>query len=154
MSGSLLIVDTNLLIVLVVAMCGPEYVGRAKRTERYTKEDAALLGSIVSRYDGVLVTPQILTEVSNLSGQITGKLFWQVRDALELLVPQWAEHAESSADLVGDSTFRKFGVTDAAIRRASGRASAVLSDDLPLCDALGRQGITVINFATERAQRL
>jgi len=153
-SDSLLLLDTNLLVVLVVAACEPDSIGRVKRTEVYTKDDAALIGSVVSAHRGILVTPHIITELSNLTGQIGGKLFYQIRDSLIGLIPQWTEYSEPSADIATDPLFRAFGITDAAIHRASREAFAVLTDDLPLYDTLGRRGVNVINFTHLRIRNL
>lgn len=143
---SLLLIDTNLLLVLLIATVDPEQVPRFKRTRKYSLTDAALLNDYAGEYEGILVTPHVLTEVSNLAGQLSEPLLGVIRDQLSALVPQWIEHAEPAADVVGDVLFRRFGLTDAAIGRAAGKAVAVLTDDLPLYASLSRAGVNAVNF--------
>lgn len=148
----MLLVDTNLLLVAIVAAVDSRQVGRIGRTRGYTAADAALLDEVVSEHDSILVTPHILTEASNLLGKVEQPLLAMIRSRLAELVPKWTERADSSSDVVSDPFFRRFGMTDAAIVRASGADVTVLTDDLPLYDALARQGHRAINFTHVRTR--
>lgn len=148
----LLLIDTNLLLVIVVAAIDRSQVERVGRTRAYTFADAALLDEIAAAHDSIVVTPHVLTEVSNLLGKLEQPLLSQVRSRLTALVPDWLERPTSSEELVKDPFFHRFGVTDAAIARAAGADVTVLTDDLPLYDALGRSGHHAINFTHVRTR--
>jgi hypothetical protein len=148
----LLLIDTNLLLVAVVAAIDPHQVGRVGRTRAYTVADTVLLESIVAEHDNILVTPHILTEVSNLLGKVDRPLLFAVRSRLAALVTMWSEIAEPSKEVLNDPFFQRFGMTDAAISRVAGPSVTILTDDLPLYDALGRRGYNVINFTHVRAE--
>jgi len=150
--SKLLLIDTNLLVVAVVAAVDSSQIERVGRTKGYTVGDAALLDEVVVEHDNILVTPHILTEVSNLLGKLKQPLLSLIRSRLASLVPQWAERATSSSEVVNDPFFLRFGMTDAAIARVSGADVTVLTDDLPLYDALGRNGYRAINFTHVRAR--
>lgn len=141
-----ILIDSNLLLVLMVASVDRDQVARFKRTRRYTAEDADLLLKYVAQFDQVLVTPHVLTETSNMTGQMTGRLLDDVRILTAALVPTWVEQREASVDVVGDPMFRRFGLTDAAIRRAATRETTVLTDDLELFAYLTNVGVSAVNF--------
>ena len=83
-----LFVDTNLLLVLVVGLLDPEQVEKFKRTRSYTREDYSLLSDFVSGYDGLLTTPNVLTEVSNLAGYLSEPLRKQAFATLAALTAE------------------------------------------------------------------
>ena len=64
-----LLIDTNILLLFFVGLYDRSWVERFKRTRRYTAQDFDLLMEIVLRFDRIITTPHILSEVSNLSGQ-------------------------------------------------------------------------------------
>ena len=61
-----IILDANLLLLIVVGDIGEDRIRSFKRTRKYEPEDYRLVKSIVSFFPRVIVTPNVLTEVSNL----------------------------------------------------------------------------------------
>lgn len=149
----LLLIDTQLLLVAIVAAVDPRHIERIGRTKAYSIEDAVLLEGIASDHDGILVTPHILTEASNLlAREVVDPLLTTIRLRLAALVPTWVETLDKSAEVVTDPLFVRFGLTDAAIARTAASDVTILTDDLPLFDALGRRGYRIINFTHVRTQ--
>lgn len=62
-----ILVDANLLLVYFLGSFNPQLIPQYKRTEKYTLEDFAVLCRIIKCFDCLITTPNILTEVSNLS---------------------------------------------------------------------------------------
>lgn len=65
-----ILVDANLLVVLLVGKLGPEHLKncRATKSNSFTPDDYSLLVQGVAKFDKLVTTPHILTEVSNLAG--------------------------------------------------------------------------------------
>jgi hypothetical protein len=64
------LLDANLLLLLVVGATDRSYIKRHKRLKAYTESDFDALQEIIQTMTGIVVTPNILTEVSNLAKQI------------------------------------------------------------------------------------
>src|SRR4051812_13958525 len=60
------LIDTNILLLHVVGSWNRALIPSSKRTSVFTEEDFDLLQETLSAYSPLLVTPAILTEVSNL----------------------------------------------------------------------------------------
>jgi len=65
-----LLIDTNLLIMFFIGFFDPQQVSRFGRTDRYDAADFYALAQLVEYFRRVIVTPHILAEVSNLSGDL------------------------------------------------------------------------------------
>ena len=67
-SSGVLLLDTNLLLLLFIGGKDTSFIKKAKTLSAYTEEDYELLQEFVSlnRFTGLLTTPHIITEVSNL----------------------------------------------------------------------------------------
>ncbi len=59
-------VDANLLVLLIVGNVNYGHIPKHKRTKAYTVDDYHKLCSILGKVGQIFVTPNILTEVSNL----------------------------------------------------------------------------------------
>lgn len=70
-SSSELLLDTNLLLLLSIGGKNTSLISKAKTLTAYTEEDYNLLQEFVrlNRFTGLLTTPHIITEVSNLLGK-------------------------------------------------------------------------------------
>ncbi len=69
-----ILVDTNLLLLLFMGNFQPARITTFKRTQQFVEEDFQLLMLLLGYFDKIITTPNILTEVSNLSGQLEGNL--------------------------------------------------------------------------------
>jgi len=141
-----LLIDSNLLLLLFVGLYDRNRIARFKRTAQFTIDDFELLVSFVKRFKKVVTTPSILTEVSNLLGQLPDELkssfYGYFAEAIRVLREQYTpSHALSN-----EKAFPKFGLTDTAILRAATGNYLVLTDDFRLAQYLLSQDVDVINF--------
>jgi len=141
-----LLLDSNLLLLYFIGLYDYNTISTFKRTTKYTIEDFDIISRIINFFDRVITTPHILTEISNLSGQLSGKIkshyFKIFAEQIKLL----EENSKPSKDLCDGKCFRKFGLTDSGIVEISRDTYLVMTDDLPLSGYLQSQRIDVINF--------
>jgi len=64
------LVDTNILLLHFVSDYDRELVPRFKRTATFAVDDYDLLIKLLTRFNSVVTTPNVLSEVSNLAGQL------------------------------------------------------------------------------------
>ena len=65
------IVDTNILLLLFVGSVNKKRISKFNRTEQFSPKDYDFLVEIISYFSKIVVTPNILTEVSNFINQLT-----------------------------------------------------------------------------------
>lgn len=141
-----LLVDTNLLLLFFVGLRSQRIIQQFKRTDKYSPEDFDCLKDVIDQFKQVVTTPSILTEVSNLLGQLAGGYRFSAFQAFSLGIQQFQEKFTPSRELIQESCFPKFGLTDAGIVQSANGKFLVLTDDFPLAGYLGSRGIDVINF--------
>ena len=61
--------DTNLLVLLVVGSESRELISKHRRLEHYSAEDYDILVELLQNAENLFVTPNTLTETSNLVSQ-------------------------------------------------------------------------------------
>ena len=143
-----LLIDTNILLLYFVGLFDRSWVERFKRTrDRYSAQDFDLLMDIVLQFDRIVTTPNVLSEVSNLSNQWAepGRTKYFERFAQE--INRLSEEYVVSADAAQASCFPHLGLTDAGIMHLAHDAYLVLTDDLELFGRLTKAGVDVINFS-------
>jgi hypothetical protein len=100
---------------------------------------------MLKRFAQVITTPNILTEVSNLSQAVADRdkaaYFARFAGMLTLIRE---DYVPSAAALAG--RWARFGSTDAAIAEIAKKGYLVLTDDLRLAYALQSDGIATLNF--------
>jgi len=144
-----ILVDANLLVVLLVGKLGSAHLKncRATKSKGFTPEDFSLLEQGVAKFDTLVTTPHILTEVSNLAGGLPEPLLGEFRAKFrEEVVERFSEQTRAAKEIAQDGHFLRFGLTDTAISMIAPGRYLVLSDDLPLCGVLRQRKVDVINF--------
>ena len=143
-----ILVDANLLVILLVGKLGPAHLKncRATKSKSCTSDGYSLLVQGVTKFDTLVTTPHILTEVSNLAGRLQQPLLGEFRGMFRELVERFSEQSLASKEIARDAHFLRFGLTDTAISMIAPGRYLVLSDDLPLCGLLQKRKVDVINF--------
>lgn len=59
------ILDTNIIIVFFVGLYRPDLIPSCKKTSAYSVDDFKYICNVVNQSKNIIVTPQILTELSN-----------------------------------------------------------------------------------------
>ena len=143
---TLLLIDTNLLLVLIVGAYDRGQMERFKRTRAYTSDDFDLLTRFVACFGELVVTPNVLTEVSNLAGQLSEPVRSGVLASIGLLAMQVAERYFPSGDAAREPEFTRLGLADVSVLLAARENVAVVTDDLPLYLRLSALDLHVVNF--------
>lgn len=145
-----ILIDTQPLLLFFVGTYDINLLHRFKHTLRYLKEDYELLILILNKFGKIVITPNILTEVSNLLAQMPWGITQEHGLRISALVKNFQEKFTPSANLISHKHFYKFGLTDlATLDNAKGKY-LVLTDDLSLFGYLQNCGVDVINFTQIR----
>ncbi len=140
------LLDTNILLLYFVGALDPQLIPQFKRTKIFAVEDFATLQALLQHIETYITTPNILTEVSNLAGQLSGRwredYFSIFAQGLTLLDEQYVR----STEIATTSVFRRFGITDAGIIHVAQGKYLTITDDFPLSQYLRSQGADVLNF--------
>ena len=144
--GKGLLIDTNLLLLYFVGMYDQDRITKFKRTRSFSTEDFQLLAGFIGNFKRLITTPNILTEVSNLSGQLSEVLRSGFYKDFATRIGSFDEDYLTSVGIASFAHFDKFGLTDSGIVELVKNKYLVLTDDLTLFAYLQNQPIDAINF--------
>lgn len=147
---SALILDTNLLVLLVVGMTSRAYISRHKRLRSYLEADFDLLTSFVVSAGRVIVTPNTLTETSNLLRQIAEPARTHICEQFRRLIRSAEEHYLDSKSVVQGEEFGWFGLTDSCLLRIRADDCELLTADSRLYSVAISRGVKATNFHHHR----
>jgi rRNA-processing protein FCF1 len=148
-----ILVDANLLLLYFVGSFNPALIPAYKRTKTYTVDDFAVLHRFIHYFDHLLTTPNILTEVSNLSTALEEHVRQEYFKKFKNMVTLLNEKVVLSKRAVANKCFEKYGLTDAVIVELSQKKYLVITDDFKLSNLLYSINIEVINFNHIRGYR-
>jgi hypothetical protein len=142
-----LILDTNVLLLLVVGVHKRERIITYALTRSYTAGDFDLLLRFTELFLRLVVTPNILTEVSNLLGA-KEKAYRPELELLPAVMAKFIEIYEPSHPIMVNQNkfFLKFGLSDVVSCNIVRQDYAILTDDLNLCHYLESNGFAALNF--------
>jgi hypothetical protein len=144
-------IDSNLLLLLWIGSFDRSLIGRFKRTQKYTETDFDLLLGLVARVRLLVTTPSVLTEVSNLAGQLPEEMAEEFRSEMHSAVERLSERHFPCKLAVSESSFVRLGLTDTTLAMLAKDKVLVLTDDLPLYAQLNSDGMPVMNFTHFRS---
>lgn len=153
------ILDANLLLLFLVGACDTAFIAQHKCTQKYTKDDYALLLNILRYFKSeIVITPHILAEVSDLSRRdITGpRLTHYITRMVERLKTYKEEHVtlerllESKIHLIASYGFPDMSI----IEGAKTLGAAVITDDYALSAYAITCKIPSVSFSALRAEGL
>lgn len=146
MSAARIVLDSNLLLLLVVGLAGEGYIAKHRRLRAYTVEDFKLLIKVISGVDYVVVSPNTLTETSNLLAYISEPdrtfLFKVFDGFIQKVTEKYFESRQSSK--LPD--FSKLGLADTVLLELASTTDSLLTADLELYLAASKKGRNVLNF--------
>ena len=143
--------DTNLLVLLVVGSENRELIPKHRRLEHYSAEDFDILSEFLENANQLYVTPNTLTETSNLVGQHGEPERSLLMRRLQFLIHESREIIVASAKASSNYNFEKLGLTDAALLEAVTEEIPLLTVDFDLYLAAIASGEEkAINFNTFR----
>ena len=142
-----LFIDANLLVLLVVGRVGRDLIAKHRRLRAYTAEDYELLVDLIDRVDRIFVTPNTLTETSNLLGQHREPERSRFFDMLRYLIHGSEEVVVASARASDNDAFKRLGLTDAALLEVVTEDTPLVTVDLDLYLAVLDKGTNAaVNF--------
>lgn len=149
-----LLLDTNLILLLLIGRLNIERISQFKRTQSYTPDDYHLLTSVYEEFSRFATTPHVLTEVSNLLGQLQNQWKLEYFRVFAEYIHSVNEVAIATRKLAAHPDFVRFGLSDISILKAAATGYLVLTDDAPLSVLLDVNDAPVINFTHLRAYLL
>lgn len=144
------LLDANLLLLLVVGATDRTYISKHKRLKAYTESDYDILQEIIGTMTGIAVTPNILTEVSNLANQIAEPARAEIAVTFRTLANRLDESYVTSKRAVAQPEFLRLWLTDAGILEELNNGHVLLTADLGLYLAALDRGKVAENFNYRR----
>ena len=142
-----LFIDANLLVLLVVGSVGRDLIAKHRRLREYTAEDYEILVDVLGPVDRVLVTPNTLTETSNLLAQHADPERSRFFDRLRVFIQETEEVVIASIQASSHSAFGRLGLTDAALLQVATKETPLVTVDLDLYLAVLEKGEdAAVNF--------
>lgn len=140
-------IDANLLVLLVVGLTDRSLVDKHKRLRTFTSDDYDRLMAFVGQPNRIHVTPNVLTEASNLIGHHGDPERSQCYDTLGRLIEDSNEAFVKSATAIRNKDFRRLGLSDAVLLEVVSPETPLLTVDLDLyLAALNTKGEAAFNF--------
>jgi hypothetical protein len=141
------VVDANLLVLLVAGHTDRSLIERHRNLSAYDADGFDLLVETLSAYSLVVLTPNTVTEASNLLRQIREPDRSRLTFRLGSLMREHEERYVVSKHAILEKTFLRLGLTDAALLLLARQYDSLLSGDNDLYLAAFAEGIDAINFA-------
>jgi predicted nucleic acid-binding protein len=129
---STLLLDTNLLVLFIVGSTNKAYIARHKRLKAFTADDFNLLLDLVNQAEKVMLTPNTLTETSNLIRYIEEPAKTEILDKFSQLVQTNEEVYLKSRDALKHLSYRPLGLADAVLLNLSEGHNTLATTDLNL----------------------
>ena len=144
-------IDSNLLVLFVVGSLRPDIIPKHRRLQDYTVDDFGLLLDLFNPVDKLFLTPNTLTEASNLLGQHGEPERSLLLEQLRAVIHGSEEVVVASKDAASTDVFLRHGLTDAVLLEAASEETPLLTMDGNLYKeafASGRE--TAVNFTALR----
>lgn len=109
------VIDSNLLVLYIAGRVDVGIIDKHKNLKQFQKSDHELLERHLSTFDGIMVTPNVLTETSNLLGYHgepeRTRLFQYLREVISNSTELLVESVAASAT----EAFPRFGLCDSVM---------------------------------------
>lgn len=140
-------IDANLLLLLIVGSLGRNLIAKHRRLRNFTADDFDNLINLLNQVDQVFVTPNTLTETSNLLAQHKEPELSRFFDKLQLIIQESKEIVVASAEASRNDAFKRLGLTDAALLEVVTAETPLVTVDLDLYRAaLAKGQDAAVNF--------
>ena len=140
-------IDANLLVLLIVGSVNRHLIAKHRRLRRFTIEDFDRLINLLDRVEQVFVTPNTLTETSNLLAQHGDPERSRFFDRLKFIIQESKEIVVASTVASRNNAFERLGLTDAALLEVATTETPLVTVDLDLyLAALAKGQDTAVNF--------
>ena len=126
-------IDSNLLVLLIVGSVGRDLIAKHKRLSHYDKESYdTLCKNFIYKVTRLFVTPNILTETSNLLGYDSQKQNFLRQLQFVIKSKSTQEISLASEDVACRNEFERFGLTDTVLLSVIKPETPLITDDFDL----------------------
>ena len=129
-------VDANLLVLLVVGRTQRGLIDKHRRLREYSQSDYDALTSLFDYGHKIYVTPNTLTEASNLLGYGPQNLRTMMLDVLKFMIYESDEITLASNEASNVPEFRWLGLTDAVLVELASKERPLVTSDAVLRNAV------------------
>jgi len=140
------VIDSNIFILFLVGQINENKIKNYTRNSIYSKEDYYFLINILSKYDRIITSPNILTEVDNILNRITGDDKYRYLAIVKNIYKQTIEKYLETESVSQNWFFDILGITDSAIIIMARECDLLISADSALCDYAKSLGIETFDF--------
>lgn len=134
------------MLLFFVGTFRRELIAKFKRLNTFTAEDYDTLMNVLKVFGKIATTPNILTEVSNLSGELQDQTRFAYYESFTRNLILLNERYIRSAEAAQTPIFRAVGLTDAGVGLLAQEGLLVLTEDLTLYRHMLTSGIDALNF--------
>ena len=127
-----LLLDSSLLLLWIVGSLDRNLVHQHRRLAAYTARDFDILIDLVSQRGTVYVTPNTLTEATNLLMQHRDPQRTRLLEMLRASIAESEEVIVTSSLAAGRTEFLRLGLTDAVLLEAIAPFRPLVTADLEL----------------------
>lgn len=140
------IIDTNIFILFLAGQINENRIKNYTRNSLYTKDDYYFLLNILSRYDRIITSPNILTEVDNILNRLTGEDKYKYLLLVKRIYIQTIEKYIKTETVSKNWYFDTLGITDSVILMMAKESELLISGDSSLCDYAKSLNIKTFDF--------
>jgi rRNA-processing protein FCF1 len=144
-----IVIDSNLLLLFIIGLYDRKQIQKVRVVRQYTIDDFEKLVNIIAYYNlTITVTPNIITEICNLSDKLNYESKYKFFKFIEQFLIEHNEYSETSLITIKKSNtcFYKFGIADASVHNLAQEKRLVITDDFDLYHFLVQKGIDAINY--------
>ena len=140
------IVDANIFILFLAGQINENKIKNYTRNSLFTRNDYYCLLNIISKYDRIITSPNIFTEVDNILNRITGEDKYKYLLLVKKIYKQTVEKFISTEIVSQNWYFDALGVTDSSILMMAKDCELLISGDSNLCDYAKSLNIKTFDF--------
>lgn len=151
--GKDIIIDTGPLILFLSGVYNYESIGKNSLTKEFSKEDFRLLSEFLRNFKKIIITPHVLTEVSNLVNNKLPKNYFKdfivkvlkdIKDMKEVTI--------NKEEITSKEILKEIGVADTSILICCEKENKlILTKDFNLSLRGQKKEMPIIHFDTLRA---
>ena len=142
-----ILIDTNILLLFFIGIYDKEFIDKFKRTSKYSNEDFEIVKKIILKFKNIIITPHILTEISNLSFQMSENLLKNYFLSIIKIIKNMKEIYIDKNEIIESKFYIKIGFADSSIIECAWKKGIlVFTDDFPLSNYLLKLKCDVINL--------
>ena len=125
-------IDANLLVLLTVGNTDKMLISKHRRLRGYSVEDYETLIDILSQAERIFITPNTLTEASNLLAQHRDPERSLIFDTLRAVIHDNIEVVVRSKVASSRSDFNRLGLTDSVLLEVVSEETPLITVDMDL----------------------